>query len=270
MTSWAAPAAPATGGSAGAVHIERAVLLESANPALDFAVLKDGAAIAVLEPTAVAVYNKTATGWEVVRREVLPVTKPVARDPRGRLMVSGTAATAYVPGSVCTSEELGSRPFSCTNAETGWSIAPGVTARWVAGRNFLQTEAGMAYTAESVATDRLLVTSVDGALRLTGVRGESVTAVAGYGSDAAVVEQPCGTFAIATRGGDAAEGDQLIPVNVRESRVENAGAALSVPGPVTALWPSDTRTDAHAVVRNANSGIYEASRVAVQCGAGGG
>jgi len=40
---------------------------------------------------------------------------------------------------------------------------------------------------------------------------------------------------------------------------------ISLPGPVTALWPAVEPAQATLVVRNSNTGNYEASRLAVAC-----
>jgi hypothetical protein len=227
--------------------------------------LRDGTVVAVLEPSAVALYERRTAGWDLSRRELLPVMKPAARDPRARLAVNGAAVTAYIPGMTCVSQEIGTQPFSCQSGESNWPVVPGLAAHWVTNRNYVQTDFGTAYTAASVAPDRIAWTALDGTLRLASTRGEAITAMTGYGSDAAAVESPCGTFVVTTKAGDATDSDQLIPLDVRNSRFEQAGAALPVPGPVTVLWPAEVRTEAHAVVRNANSGAYEISRVAIQC-----
>jgi hypothetical protein len=264
VVAWAA--ANAEQPQTGRVRVERTILLESTSPVLDFAVARDGQALIALEASSVAVYGKTAAGWELLRREILPVTRTAPRDSRGRLLVSGTGqTTAYLPGSACTSEDPFTRPFSCVSSDGSWNVAAGVQARWATNRNFLQTDAGPVYSIAPAGSDRVALTSIDGTLRLAGIRGEPVAAMAGYGSDTATVEAQCGNFAIVTRAGDAIEGDQLTPVDVRSNRLEAAGSAASVPGPVTALWPSETRSEVHVVVRNAGTGVYEISRAAIHC-----
>lgn len=252
--------------TSGRVRVDRTVLFESSTPILDFAVLQDGAKLAVLEPAAVALYARTPAGWELMRRDLLSLGKPLPREVRGRLIArSESGLAAYLPGTVCTTNDAASVPFACNVAETPWSVSAGVQARWVTYRNYLQSEIGAAYTISAVSADRYLMTSLEGPLRLAGARGELVATAAGYGSDAAAVEANCGTFAVATRASDATDPDHLMVLDLSGARFEPAGAALSTPGPVTALWPSDHRTEAHAVVRNAGTGVYEASRVAIRC-----
>ena len=41
--------------------------------------------------------------------------------------------------------------------------------------------------------------------------------------------------------------------------------ALALPGPVTALWSAETRGQVTLVVRNAQTGEYEASRLGLAC-----
>jgi hypothetical protein len=252
--------------SAWRVRVDRTPVIENPTPVLDFAVLHEGAAIAVLEPAAVSTYNRTPAGWELTRRELLPLTKPPSRDPRGRLLLAGgTAVAAYLPGTVCTSQDISTQPFTCNGGESAWTVAPGVQVRWVPGRNVMQWENANAYTVAAIAPDRLLVSSVEGPLRLQGLRGEQLGVFTGFGSDVASVQLPCGAFAIVTRAGDGADADRITAVDVGSGRMEPAGPGLTLPGPVTALWPSDDGTELHAVVRNAGTGVYEVSRLAIHC-----
>lgn len=264
ITPWSTTVQPSK--SAGRVRIERTPLIESPAPVLDFAVFNEGSTIAVLEPAAVSTYTRTPAGWELTHRELLPLTKLPSRDPRGRLLLtSGTAVAAYLPGNACASQDVSTQPFTCNGGESAWTAAPGVQVRWAPGRNFVQWENANAYTVAAVAPDRLLVSSVEGPLRLQGSRGEQLGSFAGFGSDVASVQLPCGAFAIVTRAGDGADADELTAVDVRSGRMEPAGPALALPGPVTALWPSGDGTEVHAVVRNAGTGVYEVSRIAIHC-----
>jgi hypothetical protein len=252
--------------SAWRVTVERTPLLDSPTPVLDFALVADGSAIVMLEPAAVSVYGKTPAGWELTHRELLPVGKPPLRDPRGRLISKGAMSfTAYLPGAACTSADVRSQPFTCNDADAGWAAVPGVQVRWAPGRNYLQRENTSAYTISAPAPDRLLVSTLEGPLRLEGSHGEQLGVFAGFGSDVTAIEAPCGVFVMVTRAGDTADPDQVTAMDLRSGRMEAASPGLALPGPVTALWPSDDRTEAHAIVRNAGTGAYEVSRLAIHC-----
>ena len=49
------------------------------------------------------------------------------------------------------------------------------------------------------------------------------------------------------------------------ARPTPASDPLPLPGPVTALWPAETRSQATLVVHNLQTGEYEASRLGLAC-----
>ena len=176
-----------------------------------------------------------------------PADVPMPRDPRGRLIGDGNLPATGSP-----------EPFE---------VAPGITAAWVSGRNYLQNETAQFYSAAAIG-DVMILASLDGRLRIQQRGAEGITAVDGFGSDLAAIRSKCGA------------GEQLLltgrgPMNAPDelSAVELHGRALSAPltarrltGPVTALWPSESAGYAHMVVRNLESGAYEAFRVSIACG----
>jgi hypothetical protein len=69
---------------------------------------------------------------------------------------------------------------------------------------------------------------------------------------------------LATRAGDAREPDAVRVFAIVNRAAVAMGAPAELPGPVTALWPSNS--GATAVVKNLATGRYQAYAVTVACG----
>jgi hypothetical protein len=110
-------------------------------------------------------------------------------------------------------------------------------------------------------------TGLDGRARMNTSSGQLIANIDDWGSDIAAIQGSCGQpFLIASskterEGLDSLQAYQLIDAKLVPSR-----ESLSLPGPVTALWPSETPAQVTAVVHNRQTGNYEAYRVAIACG----
>ena len=65
--------------------------------------------------------------------------------------------------------------------------------------------------------------------------------------------------------GDAEDHDQIQAYEMVDGQAVAASDLLFLPGPVTALWPSETPGQSTVVIRNSKTGNYEASRLGVAC-----
>jgi hypothetical protein len=65
--------------------------------------------------------------------------------------------------------------------------------------------------------------------------------------------------------GDAEDHDQIQAYEMVDGQAVAASDLLFLPGPVTALWPSETPGQSTLVIRNSKTGNYEASRLGVAC-----
>jgi hypothetical protein len=88
--------------------------------------------------------------------------------------------------------------------------------------------------------------------------------VEGWGSDVAPI-QACSAnpTVLATSAGN--HEDALEAFEIAENELISVSDPMRLPGPVTALWPSETLGEVSVVVRNRETGMYEASRVAIAC-----
>ena len=87
----------------------------------------------------------------------------------------------------------------------------------------------------------------------------------GWGSDLASVKTACGAGwqVLATSSGDA--GDSVRAYEFPDRDPVAVSVAVDFPGPVTALWTEAKGDTSVAVVRNRETGSYEAFRLALAC-----
>jgi hypothetical protein len=124
------------------------------------------------------------------------------------------------------------------------------------------------YSAASLPRDKYvlwLFSSADGQVHMVdGVT--DLTARLGWGGDLASVRTSCGAGwqVLATASGDAA-GDSIRAYEFPDRDPVPVSAAVEFSGEVTALWTEAKGDGAVAVVRNRETGNYEAFRLAVAC-----
>ncbi len=70
---------------------------------------------------------------------------------------------------------------------------------------------------------------------------------------------------LASGSGDNPDQDQAQAFEIASGRAAPLSEPLTLPGPITALWPAETTGQATLVVRNSKTGNYEASRLGVAC-----
>jgi hypothetical protein len=122
--------ATATPSSGAGVTIRKAFLLAEEMPILDvdFVSVGDERRMVVLEPERVTTYRQNAGTWVKDQSFDIVHSRPLPRDPRGRIVLGTSAASghlfdAYVPGVVCGgSESNGRLAVSCTDSDDPWPI----------------------------------------------------------------------------------------------------------------------------------------------------
>jgi len=215
-------------------------LWEQPEPVLDLLLLNSGAQMLVLGTSSVTSYQWNGGKWTFVSAAPLALARPMPRDPRGRILSASDGFRVYVPGTSCSGSTQPSLKLTCTAGNETWN---GV--RWVSDRNVLESDQtrGSFYAP--------VVPPASGA--------ES------WGSDVAAADTSCtqGTMVIATNAG--AEREQVQAYEVAGGQASVASAPLSLPGPVTAMWSSETRGQITVVVRDAQTGEYAASRLGLAC-----
>ena len=236
METWAKPAAAIEKPS---YHLVRTLLWEQAAPILDIAV--DGDRLYVLEPMRVS-----GTG---VRPAALTLPRPMPRDPRGRIDVTGNdTVRILLPGVRCAGVVA---KLPCAIARDPWIVAARNYFEGLRGRYYTSAElSGIVFQAETDGRTRVYYSGIGDAMRV----------IEGWGSEIAAIESACGTHVLASL-----ETDQLQAFQYTGGNILTTTVPLVLDGRVTALWPSEKKDQVTLIVNNRTTGNYEASRVAVSC-----
>jgi hypothetical protein len=259
--------------------IEKKLLLEDDERILDLAPLKG--ALLVLERGAISVYESVGSWWQRKLSARLPVTRPLPRDLRGRLLVEGEVYQAYLPGLACNGNAANGLSITCRVGGL-WPLAPNGYGVMEAARNFFGERLILgdgvsrrmpAFLSAASFSDRgrslWVFAGMDGRAHLYSFDAAFVPGGEweGWGSDLAVVESACGagTLLITTGTGDETVPDFVQPYEWTGGAPQAAGDPLSFSGPITALWPASERGAALAVSRDLRSGRYAAFRLTILC-----
>lgn len=273
-----APAAPT---------LERTVLWTQPQPILDFA--KEDADANhtlwyVLEPERIEVYEFSG-GVQILHDGKTLGRAFASRDPRGRVVLhDATHVTTYLAGMQCDGAWNPTFQIQCSQIpEQQWPMS-GVNWPFESPRNYfsgnmifgtdLERKFPAFYSAASpsaatgsASNSRWIVAAVDGEAQLFEGTAEPAAIFARWGSDIATMAPACGLewLVLASGADDWTEPDHLQLYEIDGQRAVAIGQSLEVPGPVLALWPESDAKSARAVVRNLETGEYEASVVSVAC-----
>jgi hypothetical protein len=209
---------------------------------LDVLLLDSNMQMLVLSASKVSSFRLSGDSWAPSASASLVLPRPIPRDPRGRIERTPDGFRAYLPGATCTGSLQPELKISCTPGNETWADTQ---LRWITDRNLLESDAAKApfYTTAH------------------GLFGGGE----GWGSDIAPIDDACsgGTAVIATAAGADQENVRVFQAASGQAIPESD--ALPLPGPATALWPAETRGQVTLVVRNAQTGEYEASRLGLAC-----
>jgi hypothetical protein len=217
------------------ITLNKKLLWSGKEPILDVLLLDSNTQMLVLSVSKVASFRLTSGSWTSGATASLVLPRPVPRDPRGRLEGSAGGFRAYLPGATCSGVVEPDLKISCAPGNETW---PDAQVRWVTDRNLLESDAAKApfYTTAQ------------------GLFGGAE----GWGSDIAAIDGVCGGII-------ASSASEHENVRAYTTQAVPESDALPLPGPVTALWPSETPGQVTLVVRNAQTGEYEASRLGLAC-----
>lgn len=271
-----------------ALSLDRKIVWQQSGPILDFAqtsIDANRALTYLLEPDQIEAYE-FSEGAQTLH-QAQPVRRlRVSRDPRGRLeAIDATHVTAFLGGVQCDVVWNPSFGVQChENPGQQWPMGA-VSWRFDASRNYfsgsmtfadgLETKFPAFYSAASPSPEigglsgsRWVVAGIDGRTQLFAGSAEAASTFQGWGSDVATFAPTCGSqwLVLATGTSDWTQPDRLQLYEISDRRATALGQPLDVPGPVIALWPASDGKSARAVVRNLDSGLYEASNVTVSCG----
>ena len=252
---------------------------------LDVAVLEETSGpshIAVLDPEKVALYRLANGHWQ--REQALEVThtRQWPRDMRGRLVLrQDHLLDAYLPGIFCQSSNVVPLTLNCRASDDPWPLSSQfpLGGFFATTRNYFtgvlspgigkQTSTMKFYSAAPLPRTSYtlwMFAAVDGQVHLLDGITEQVSRM-NWGSDMASVRTSCGTGwqILATRTGDHAI-DSVRAYDVADREPIAVSPGVDFAGGITALWTEGKGGTAVAVSRNAETGNYEAFRLAVACG----
>jgi hypothetical protein len=269
MAAWKKGPAASSGPHA---SLTRTLLWEQDEPILDVAV--SGQEVVVLSPGSIR-WTKAGLSARIVP------DRPLPRDPRGRLRAVGGSLEAQLPGMVCRSAQPGAA--ECRASEEPWTIDSGSRRLLLAylspGRNYFDgrvtVQTGQRKTLppfysaaalEQPGGTQWVLALTDGRAQIFDSNWESGAAIPNWGSDIAGSDLRCGggPILLATRPGEAREGDAVQAFTVMNGSATPNGRAVDFNGPVTALWPAGPLAYV-VVVRNPEGGRYSAYLVSVAC-----
>lgn len=268
--------------------LETVLILASEQQILDVAAFPDVAAgsprMLALEPGRVVMYESSGGRWRDAGAEPIPPLRVWPRDLRGRLEVDGATFWAYLPGVVCGGAVAPSFSMSCTASDDRWPLHAGgraiAHAEFVSSRNHfsgqVMTETGAGrrlppfFTAAAVQQEGAWswwIAGIDGGVHWHGAGAASASAPAGLGSDVTSLQTVCaGTWQIvATLAEPDGTARRVQAFRLASGQLVPVTQPVTFDGNITALWPAPDGGTAVAVVRNADSGRYEAHRLAISC-----
>jgi hypothetical protein len=254
---------PQTAAPSARLKLDLKGVLEQPDPILDFALITAGSKLLVLGIGKISLYEMTDGRWKLSSSIALQLSRPLPRDPRGRLIAEQTVFRVWLPGTSCNGSAQPPLGANCVEGNEQWT-----NFRWAANRNYVEIAGmqGAFYTAAAFdAEGRYILAGLDG--RVRDRTNEPVNGAGGWGSDVAGPFAACGSssLVVGTKAGERDAPDSLEAYEMATGAAVPASEPMALSGPVTALWPGEDRDHVNVVVRNIRTGDYEASRVRLAC-----
>ncbi len=221
----------------------------------------------------------------------IPPPRVTVRDLRGRLAIrQWPRFDVYLPGRSCNGVFSPQLTLTCQDNNDPWPLGSSLLAddeleaRFPFTRNFFDGElsgrldtvkvapfyAAAHWHGSTPAASLWLLTGIDGHVRSLTAATATATkefASTGWGSDITRVTSHCGAGEqlLVTAAADGAQPDSVQAVELTGDNSHPIAPPLSMPGPITTLWPDAVGQSAIAVVRNLKTGAYDAYRLEVAC-----
>ena len=277
--------ATATPSSGAGVTIRKAFLLAEQMPILDvdFVSAGDERRMVVLEPERVTAYRQDAGAWVKDQSFAIARSRPLPRDPRGRIVLGTNAAPghlfdAYVPGVVCGgSESDGRLAVTCTDSDDPWPIAS-QKAFYNVTRNYFTgvlapgygTEPGPFYSAaeytRSGGTITLFSQTTGQVVLYDKGVPKIITGTRDWGSDIVSIQSTCGGGSLLlASGAGAAPTDSVRAYEIPGREAIPVSGPMPLEGSVMAMWPANDGATATVVIRKEQPVQYEAYNVSAVC-----
>jgi len=250
---------------------------------LDF-VRIDAKNILILQPDSLFIMGQNYTENPKSAAKIIH-DQPWPRDMRGRLMVHGKDVEAYMPDFVCRGNIQDISKLACTASSDPWPLTtkgePSMSGFYSPVRNFFTGAVVVAdvtneqnlsgfFTAARVGDEAnalWLFAGTNGRVRLYNKLNQPLKSLSGWGSSLATLPNECNNnwLVLVTRPGDATQNDQLVAMEIVNRDATIASNPIEVNGTVDALWTAPDNSAVNAVIRNHETGVYEAHRISVRC-----
>lgn len=273
------------------------------DPILDVAVLEENATptrIAVLDAERVSLYRWQGGKWQQEQTLGIAHARPWPRDLRGRLIpAKDHLLDVYLPGVTCQSAAGAQVALSCRETDDPWPLVPaGVTGGssvfpsagsasatippvasfYAPTRNFFTgvltpgvgkfRTVSKFYSAALLPREKYLLwlfAATDGRVHLVDGMSDQVIRL-DWGSNLTSVKTSCGAgWQVLATSSQEGTADSVRAYEFPDRDAVAVSAAIDFPGVITALWTDAKGDTAVAVVRNLETGTYEAFRLAVAC-----
>jgi len=121
------------------VSITQKMLWSQPDPILDVLLVDSGSEMLVLSTTKVSSYRSKGDKWTPSATLSLLLTRPMPRDPRGRLITTAAGFQVFLPVATCDGRWSPELKLTCDASVANW---PGtIGTHWAADRNFLEGDA---------------------------------------------------------------------------------------------------------------------------------
>jgi hypothetical protein len=261
--------------------LRKSFLISQREPILDAAIVDSASArsLLLLTRSSVGVYAWTTGRWNL--QQSFPITHgaPFSADLRGRIVTAQDHLfDVYLPGVGCSSSASAPLTVSCRDTDDPWPLG-GRKAFFNSARNYFTGILVPGVAAQlppffSAATlprvnyTLWLFNGLDGQVRVyDSVELRIIPNTRDWGSDMVSVKSACGvgTQLLVSAAGDDTVADSLHAYEMVDREPNEVAAQLAMDGPITALWPSADAGSATAVVRNLQTGQYDAYNITIAC-----
>lgn len=285
------------------ISLRKTLLWSQEDPFLDLAILEESATpthIAVLDEESVNFYRNQSGKWQQEQIAEISHVRPWPRDLRGRMILGKDhLLDVYLPGVTCHSGAAAPVTLSCRETDDPWPIAfllnspvfpsagaadrpstggPTAAAFFAPTRNFFTgvltppvgkfSTVPKFYSAAFVPRDKYtlwLFAGTDGRVHMIDGMTDQASKFE-WGSDIATVKTSCGAGwqVLATTAGTPAQ-DSVRAYEFPDRDPAAVSATVELPGAISALWTESRGDSAIAIVRNRETGSYEAYRLDLAC-----
>ena len=264
-----------------AMVLRKSFLISQSDPILDAAIVDWAStrSLLLLTRSSLGVYAWTTGRWTL--QQSFPITHgaPFPADLRGRIVTAQDHLfDVYLPGVGCSSSASAPLTMNCRDTDDPWPLG-GQKAFFNSARNYftgiLVPGVGAqlppffsAATLPRVNYTLWLFNGVDGQVRVyDSVELRTIPNTHDWGSDMVSLKSACGigTQLLVSAAGDDTAADSLHVFEMVDREPNEVAAQSAMDGPITALWPSADAGSATAVVRNLQTGQYDAYNITIAC-----